>query len=58
MIRGVKVRQQGSKPETKKSGKSQKNQQNGINAANTAGGAVGNNGIPSSQKQKTEKGVN
>ncbi|XP_061375388.1 B3 domain-containing transcription factor ABI3 [Gastrolobium bilobum] len=56
MIRGVKVRQQGAKPETKKAGKSQKNQ-HGNNAATTAG-AGANNGTPSSPKQKNEKAVN
>nr|KYP54554.1 B3 domain-containing transcription factor ABI3 [Cajanus cajan] len=53
MIRGVKVRQQGLKPETKKAGKSQKNQ-HGTNAATTAVTAA-NNGTPSSPKQKAEK---
>lgn len=52
MIRGVKVRQQGGKPETKKAGKSQKNQ-HGTNAATTAG-TVANNGTPSSLKPKTD----
>ncbi|KAK7293015.1 hypothetical protein RJT34_15875 [Clitoria ternatea] len=56
MIRGVKVRQQGVKAETKKAGKSQKNQ-HGTNAATTAGN-VANNGTPSSPKQKAEKIVN
>lgn len=54
MIRGVKVRQQGAKPETKKAGKSQKNQ-HGNNAATTAGAAAINNCTPSSPKQKNEK---
>ncbi|RDX73512.1 B3 domain-containing transcription factor ABI3, partial [Mucuna pruriens] len=53
MIRGVKVRQQGAKAETKKAGKSQKNQ-HGTNAATTANTA-GNNDTPSSPKQKAEK---
>ncbi|KAL2336679.1 hypothetical protein Fmac_011125 [Flemingia macrophylla] len=53
MIRGVKVRQQSVKPETKKAGKSQKNQQ--TNASTTAGGTGANNGTPSSPKQKAEK---
>lgn len=58
MIRGVKVRQQGAKPEAKKAGKSHKNQ-HGNNAATTAGASVANNGTPSSSKPKTEKlGVN
>jgi hypothetical protein len=51
MIRGVKVRQQGTKPEAKKSGKSQKNQ-HGNNASNSVGTAVDNNGMPSSPKRK------
>ncbi|QCE11637.1 RAV-like factor [Vigna unguiculata] len=55
MIRGVKVRQQGVKPETKKAGKSQKNQ-NGTNASNTAGTAA-NNGRSSPPKPKAEKKV-
>ncbi|KAK7255875.1 hypothetical protein RIF29_29300 [Crotalaria pallida] len=54
MIRGVKVRQQGTKTETKKAGKSQKNQ-HGNNAATTAGSGAINNGTPSSPKQKNEK---
>nr|BAD42433.1 ABI-3 homolog [Psophocarpus tetragonolobus] len=53
MIRGVKVRQQGVKPETKKGGKSQKNQ-HGTNASTTAGTAA-NNGTQSSTKPKAEK---
>lgn len=53
MIRGVKVRQQGVKPETKKAGKSQKNQ-NGTNASNPAGTAA-NNGRSSPPKPKAEK---
>ncbi|KAK7338855.1 hypothetical protein VNO77_19489 [Canavalia gladiata] len=53
MIRGVKVRQQGVKAESKKGGKSQKNQ-HGTNAATTAGTAA-NNGTPSSPKSKAEK---
>ncbi|CAJ1797872.1 unnamed protein product [Sphenostylis stenocarpa] len=53
MIRGVKVRQQGVKPETKKAGKSQKNQ-HGTHASNTAGTAA-NNGRSSSPKPKAEK---
>ncbi|ESW12546.1 hypothetical protein PHAVU_008G122100 [Phaseolus vulgaris] len=55
MIRGVKVRQQGVKPETKKAGKSQKNQ-HGTNASNTAGTAA-NNGRSSPPKPKAEKKV-
>jgi len=55
MIRGVKVRQQGVKPETKKAGKSQKNQ-TGTNASNTAGTAA-NNGRSSPPKPKAEKKV-
>ncbi|XP_019450206.1 PREDICTED: B3 domain-containing transcription factor ABI3-like isoform X1 [Lupinus angustifolius] len=54
MIRGVKVRQQGTKPETKKALKSQKNQ-HGSNAATIAGAAINNNVTPSSPKQKNEK---
>ncbi|KAL2957628.1 hypothetical protein AAZX31_18G159900 [Glycine max] len=55
MIRGVKVRQQGVKPETKKVGKSQKNQHGtGTNASTTACTAA-NNGTPSSPKTKAEK---
>ncbi|KAI5429951.1 hypothetical protein KIW84_034509 [Lathyrus oleraceus] len=56
MIRGVKVRQQGAKPEAKKTGKAQKNQQqqqHGNNNSNTAGNdAVDNNDTPSSPKRK------
>ncbi|XP_058739636.1 B3 domain-containing transcription factor ABI3 isoform X3 [Vicia villosa] len=52
MIRGVKVRQQGAKPEAKKTGKAQKNQQH-ENNSNTAGNeAVDNNDIPSSPKRR------
>lgn len=52
MIRGVKVRQQGAKPEAKKTGKAQKNQQH-ENNSNTAGNeAVDNNDTPSSPKRK------
>ncbi|KAE9618046.1 putative transcription factor B3-Domain family [Lupinus albus] len=55
MIRGVKVRQQGTKPETKKALKSQKNQ-HGCNAATIAGAVINNNNVtPSSPKQKNEK---
>ncbi|TKY66067.1 B3 domain-containing transcription factor ABI3 [Spatholobus suberectus] len=52
MIRGVKVRQQGVKPETRKAGKSQKNQ-HGTNAATTAGTAA-NNATLSFPKPKAE----
>ncbi|XP_058764121.1 B3 domain-containing transcription factor ABI3-like isoform X2 [Vicia villosa] len=52
MIRGVKVRQQGAKPEAKKTGKAQKNQQH-ENNSNTAGNeAVDNNDTPSSPKRR------
>ncbi|CAI8612616.1 unnamed protein product [Vicia faba] len=52
MIRGVKVRQQGTKPEAKKTGKAQKNQQHGNNS-NTAGNdAADNKDTPSSPKRK------
>ncbi|XP_019465043.1 PREDICTED: B3 domain-containing transcription factor ABI3-like isoform X1 [Lupinus angustifolius] len=57
MIRGVKVRQQGMKAETKKGGKMHKNQQHGNNNAATTAGAVAaiNNGSSSSPKHKNEK---
>ncbi|CAL0328225.1 unnamed protein product [Lupinus luteus] len=54
MIRGVKVRQQGMKSETKKGGKMHKNQQHGNNNAATTAVAI-NNGTSSSPKQKNEK---
>jgi len=55
MIRGVKVRQQAAKPETKKVGKLQKTQ-HGTNASNTAGTAA-NNGRSSPPKPKAERKV-
>ncbi|CAL0302740.1 unnamed protein product [Lupinus luteus] len=54
MIRGVKVRQQGTKPETKKTVKSQKNHHES-NAATIAGAVINNNVTPSSLQQKNEK---
>lgn len=48
MIRGVKVRQAGAKPETKKAGKSQKNQHNGSDHHHP-------NASPSSFKTQTHK---